>query len=143
MDNAPAPRAVPLPAPAQPFGDFSLMLWHSFPPEETAKVIGLVQGKVNALGDLVNGEPIAVRHVIAHRVESVDEETGEVTSRDRIVLVSPDGTAYATMSEGVRRSLLLLMTWRGMPPFTPPLRVKVEQSNTGKGRRTYFLTPVD
>lgn len=139
-DNLPVP-ARPQESPLATFGDFALNLWHSFPREDGDTVLALVQGKADALGEQI-GKVVRIRHVLSHRVESVDEETGEVTVRDRIVVVAPDGKAYATMSDGIRRSLQMLMAVRGLPPWAPPLAVCVEQQNTRRGRRTYLLTPV-
>lgn len=119
---------------------FDLQLWSSFPPDEMGAVIALVQGSALALADMVE-KVIPVRHILAHRIDSVDEDTGEVKTLDRIVLVTPDGTAYASTSEGVRRSLSLLMTVYGKPPWSPPLRLKLTQVNTRKGRRTFVLSP--
>lgn len=122
-------------------GDFGLQLWSSFPPDEAGKVIGLVQGKATPLSELI-GKEIAVRHIVAHRVELVDEDTGEISTGDRIVLVDSAGQAYGSVSDGIRRSLSLIMQVYGKPPWTPPLRLSVDQLNTRKGRRTYVLNPV-
>lgn len=122
-------------------GDFGLQLWSSFPPEEAGRVIGLVQGQATPLADMI-GKDIAIRHVVAHRIEMVDKDTGEVSIGDRIVLVATDGAAYGSVSDGVRRSLQLLMQVYGKPPWTPPLLLTMQQITTRSGKRTFCLNPV-
>ena len=77
-------------------------------------------------------------------VEVADPQTGEISRRllDRIVLVEPNGDAYACVSDGVRKSLQLLMHYYGAPPWKPALKVKVEQVTTRRGFRTFILNPV-
>lgn len=121
----------------------NMRLFTSFPESEAGKVFELIQTSTGAVADLI-GKQIAVKHIVAHSVEIVDEDTGEVTDADRIVLVTPDGQSFACVSNGVRRSLQMIMALtNSMPPWDPAMVLEVSQKNTNKGRRTYILTPVN
>lgn len=105
-----------------------------------AQLLMAMQGENDALGDLV-GEVVEVSHLVVHNVEVLDEQTGELLERDRIVIITPDGSMLAAVSQGIRKSVQLLTALYGLPPYTPALRVKVVQVNTRKGRRLYQLVP--
>ena len=117
-------------------------LFSSFPKDDVNKVIKYMQGRATPLSEVI-GKTLLIEHVLAHRVEMTDEETGEITLGDRIVLVTPKGDAYQAVSAGVRRSLQLIFHFKGVPPWTPPLKVEVTQIPTRRGFRTFTLTPVD
>lgn len=121
----------------------NMRLFTSFPEAEAGKVFELIQTSTGSLSDLI-GKRIAVQHIVAHSVEIVDQETGEVQDADRIVLVTPEGESYSCVSNGVRRSLQQIMALtNSMPPWDPAMVLDVKQKNTRLGRRTYILTPVN
>ena len=117
-------------------------VWSSFPQGDANRVIKYMQGKATPLSEVI-GKQLLVEHVLAHRVEMTDEETGEITLGDRIVLVTPKGDAYQAVSAGVRRSLQLIMHFKGVPPWAPAIKLEVNQIPTRRGFRTFTLTPVD
>lgn len=122
----------------------NLNVWTSLDPQlpaEKATIINLIQGGDSlSAGDCIN-EVFRVRHVLVHRVELLDEETGALEDVDRLVLVLDDGRTVAAVSRGMLSSVQLLCAAYGMPPWTPGLEVKVTQKNTRKGRRLYQLQP--
>lgn len=118
-------------------------VWSSFPEGNAGTVIAAMQGGSAAPFSEHIGKSFDVEHVIAHRVELVDEETGEVIEADRVILVAPDGAMVAGVSVGLKRGVQLLMSFFGLPPWKPALRVELRQVNTRKGRRTYTLVPID
>lgn len=96
----------------------------------------------NAIGDLIN-ETIEVEHMIAHPTKLVDEETGEVRDLIRVVLVSPEGVGYHSMSSGVVESMKRICQIVGEGPWTDePLKIKIKQVNTKSGNRTFNLVLV-
>lgn len=136
--------AASVPVPARPasaglFGLSGSEVYSSLPATDKALVVSLLQGKAEPLGDHI-GEVIQPVHVLGHLVQITDEDTGEVNLVPRVVLVCADGTAYQCASEGIRRSVALLMQYYGQAPWKD-LSVKIEQVNTRKGRRTFLLTP--
>jgi hypothetical protein len=132
---APLPTGGPL-----DFGGLEQQLFSTFPKEQRGRVVALMQGQAEALADII-GREILVEHVLAHSVESVTEE-GEVVGLLRIVLVSPDGQAYATTAAGIRESIRLLAKFYGLPPWKDGLKVKVESIKTRRGFKTFRLSPV-
>jgi hypothetical protein len=128
------------PPPVMEFESTALDFYSSYGKEEKGQVIRLLQGKHTPLADKI-GEVIAVQHLVAHRIEVADED-GEVQLLDRIVLVDADGQAYQCVSDGIRRSLRYFAHFYGSPPWSPALKVKVEQITTRRGFRTFSLTPV-
>jgi len=133
LDESPKPVAI--------FDTAALnfRLFSSFPKSDAHKVFELIQTADGQVADLI-GKEIAVEHIVAHSVEIVDEETGEVDEADRIVLVTPEGESYSCVSNGIRRSLTMLMALTGkMPPWKPALLLTIRQINTRRGRRTYIL----
>jgi len=124
-------------------GTLNMRLFTSFPKSEAGRVFELIQTSDGALSDLI-GKEVSVQHIVAHSVEIVDKETGEVKDEDRIVLVTPEGESFSCVSAGVRRSLQQIMALtNSMPPWNPAMVLKVQQKNTRAGRRTYILTPVN
>lgn len=109
--------------------------------EGKATLLMALQGENASLGDMI-GEEIEISHLVVHNVEVLDEDTGELLERDRIVIVQPDGTMLSAVSQGIRKSVQLLCALYRLPPYDPPLRVKIVQTNTKRGRRLYQLLPV-
>lgn len=127
------------PAPTGLFGLTGAQVYSSLPETDKALIVSLMQGKAEPLGDHV-GEVIEPVHVLGHLVEITDEKTQETAICPRVVIITADGTAYQCVSEGIRRSVALLMHYYGQAPWKG-LRTKIEQVNTRAGRRTYLLTP--
>lgn len=91
-------------------------------------------------GDL-NNEPFLVKYFYAHEVEIENSETRDLVSVMRVVLISPDLHAVATVSDGVWLGLVRLVEFMGSGPYDPPLKVKLVESKTNKGRRMVSLVP--
>jgi len=123
----------------------ALQIWTSFDPTTPAGKAAIVmhmQGEgATPIGDSLN-TIVEVQHVLAHRVELLDESTGEIQEADRIVLIRADGSAVACVSAGIKRSLQLITSLYGLPPYNPPMALRIMQKTTRKGRRTYQLSPV-
>src|SRR5262245_1381531 len=94
------------------------------------------------LSDIIKGDNklIEVEHVVIHRVPFVDEN-GEEIEADRVVLIHPSGEMYHAVSTGIVRSLQALSIAYGMPPWNPPITVRVQQGETRKGKRFFQMLP--
>ena len=120
----------------------SLVLDHfsTLPAAEKARTIKYMQGAVTPLQDMI-GKKISVEHIVAHRVELVNDKTGEISEQVRIVLVSPKGEAWQAVSDGVKKSLRLIAQFEGVPPWPGGLTLEVSQIKTRRGFRTFVLSP--
>lgn len=88
------------------------------------------------------GQEIVVAHVYAKIVDYTNEQTSEVYPITRICLVTPEGKVHACAADGVRDSINRLSMGRGYPPWKVPVRVKVAQKETKKGRVRLVLLEV-
>lgn len=137
--------AVTVAATVRPLIDpdaFALDLWTSLPQDKPARILQAMQGDSIPLANVL-GETLRVEHILAHRVELVDEETGEIDEGGRIVLVTPDGKQYSCVSKGVLASLKAIMHYYGTPPWPKGLSLKVVQTATRGNRRVFKLLPVE
>lgn len=149
--NLPAtitPASAPVQSPFKSAAIFDSQpqeVWSSFDPstpEGKAAIVQHLQGSDAAsLGDSAN-LIVEVHHILAHRVETLDTSTGELVDVDRIVLVREDGTSIACASSGIKRSLQVIFGLYGLPPYSPPLSVRIQPKKTRQGRTTYLLVPV-
>lgn len=89
-----------------------------------------------SLDDMV-GKTVEVENVIIQPVEMIDNATGEVTQRNRIVLITPKGDAYGCTSTGVETSMKNLFSIVGCPPWNPAIAFDVVKK---QGRNGYKFT---
>lgn len=100
-------------------------------------------GELDKLSDSI-GQEIVVEDALAHEVQIVKDEDGEVVNAIRLVLFSPDGSAYQCVSKGAWDSLRRLCVLFGPLPWKGGRSLVVRQKNTGRGRRifTFELPPI-
>lgn len=92
-----------------------------------------------SLADHIN-EEIVLRHVFVEAINCLNEQTGEVNVCPRIVLISPDGTSYQAVSQGVYGSLKTIFKIFGTPDtWLFGIRCKVKRVKTRKGFFTNTL----
>lgn len=94
-----------------------------------------------ALDDMV-GQNIKISDVILQPVELADEETGECYTGTRIVLISPEGTAYSTVSKGIETNMKNLFAIIGEPTWKPALEMKVVRKPARNGYKFLSLETV-
>lgn len=103
-----------------------------------AKIFNILQNPDYAISDCI-GHEVEIVDVIAHPVELVSEQTGEIENHMRVILIAADGKSYASVSGGVTQALTSIFGIVGQPPYTSePLKVKFLQKK-GKGTNK-FLT---
>ena len=91
----------------------------------------------NRLGDFLN-EPLEVVDIVAGRVEMTNEETGEVTTPIRTIIITSDGKAYGAISSVLYQRLMQICGIFGHPSsWETPLLMKIRQVNTRGGYRIY------
>lgn len=112
-------------------------------PEERGRVLAIIEGD-SVAGETLLGQQLAIRDYICHPVDITDDESGEVVQAVRTLLIEPSGRVVTFVSAGVLKSLGRLAYVRdGFPPWEPPIVVTLRQRSTGRGRRTYSLSPVE
>lgn len=90
------------------------------------------------------GEVLRLRDVVAHEVQLLDENTGEVIHALRTVLVTDDGTTYEAVSNGVSNALERIFQIFGQPDqWAEPIPVKPIQKQTRNGNNKVTTLKVD
>lgn len=89
----------------------------------------------------VMGKPFDVRYWMVHEIELTDDETGELITTYRTVLISPNHEAIAFVSAGIARGVHSIFQRFGRTPLDPPLSVVPTVKMTQKKRRIYVLVP--
>lgn len=83
------------------------------------------------------GETLAVVDVIAHPVEITDENTGEIITALRTVLITKEGKSYVAVSMGITSALSKIFSIVGMPDggawHDEPVKMKIKQVKTRNG----------
>ena len=59
--------------------------------------------------------------------------TGEIDTVPRVVLISPDGTAYQAVSKGMANVVRNCTQSAGPAPWNPPVQLKIKQVPVGRG----------
>ena len=89
------------------------------------------------VGDFIN-KVIMVKDVLAEQIEITDEETGEVESAVRVVLIDVDGKSYQAVSTGVFNALKKAIAIFGAPTWDEGLPCLIKQISVGKGSMLTF-----
>lgn len=99
-------------------------------PEEKATLFNAMNNPDERIADHIN-ETIAVKDLYCEVVQCVNQETGEVSTCPRIVLIDDKGKSYASVSLGIYSAMKKLMTIYGQPTWDKPIKVKVMQISKG------------
>jgi len=108
-------------------------------PDAKARLLKAISAPDFRAADIVGKKLVMVMDIIAHNVQLVSEQTGEITDANRVILVTPSGQTVATVSAGVVSGLSRIMSLFGKAPWNPPLPLYIEQTNTRKGNRIYNI----
>lgn len=99
-------------------------------PEEKATLFNAMNNPDERIADHIN-ETIAVKDLYCEVVQCVNQETGEVSTCPRIVLIDDKGKSYASVSLGIYSAMKKLMAIYGQPTWDKPIKVKVMQISKG------------
>jgi hypothetical protein len=110
-------------------------------PDHQDLIARAMNGRCLAADDVIN-LPMDLVAAICHPAESVDEETGEVSTWPRTVLVLADGTLVAFGSRGIVKALQMLTRFHGRGPWYPPVKVVLRQQKVAENKRWYYLEQV-
>lgn len=94
------------------------------------------------VADILN-TPIKLKDVFIQKYDKVDEETGEVLTKTRTILIDSNNNSYATASKGLYNSLLKIFAILGMPDtWEEPLNIKIVETAMKNGGKTYVIEPI-
>ena len=99
-------------------------------PEEKATLFNAMNNPDERIADHIN-ETIAVKDLYCEVVQCVNQETGEVSTCPRIVVIDDKGKSYASVSLGIYSAMKKLMSIYGQPTWDKPIKVKVMQISKG------------
>ena len=119
-----------------PMNEFYCSIPNDGTRKSAIKIYNAINSADEQLADHIN-EVIDIVNVVAHPVELVDENNGEIFTALRTILISKDGTAYAAVSSGITNSLAKIFAIVGMPDNgaweKEPIKIKVKQVQTRNG----------
>lgn len=103
----------------------------------------MAQGRsaaVKKLRDCVK-EPLAIKHIACERIEVMDND-GQLCPAIRTVLYCHDGSMYATVADGVARSVQEIFQIFGKKELPEDFIMVAEEVTTRRGFRVLQLMPV-
>ena len=116
-----------------PMGQFFCSIEDDGTRASKAKIFNAVNGSDEAIADHI-GEVLEIVDVVAHPVELVDEETGEIVQALRTVLIDVNGKSYTAVSQGITSALSKVFAIVGMPSWKDePVKMKIKQVKTRNG----------
>lgn len=103
--------------------------WCSFAPQSEREIQQAAKAFAQADGNLCDmaDKTIAVENIVIHHAQVRDQQTQELLSMVRLVLLAPDGKCYASVASVPLNSLthLLGIPGIGMPPYDPPVMIRL------------------
>lgn len=106
--------------------------------EERKNLFNAVTSAEHKVSDYVN-RTITIANVLFTRGSLTNEDTGEIETVERAILIDTEGNTYHTMSNGLLNSLHSLCFVFGEPKeWDNPIAVTVIKKDTKKGQ-TYIL----
>lgn len=119
-----------------PAGNFYCSIADNGTRASKVAIFNAINGADENLADHIN-EVLEITHVVAHPVTLTDEETGEVITALRTVLIDKNGKAYQAVSGGVANALSRIISIIGEPKgdawVKEPVKMRVKQVKTRNG----------
>lgn len=109
------------------------------------------EGKIKLYSALQNAEkldehlnePLAMTNAVAQAVQVTDDQTGEVSTTVRVIIVTADGKAYAATSPTLAAGLNTMFGIFGTPnTWDEPLAIKVVERRSRRGFKFFSIEPV-
>lgn len=109
--------------------------------ESAIKIYNAINNADQKLDDN-KGIVLEIVDIVAHPIELLDEQSGEMVKALRIVLIDKEGVGYESVSLGVASSVQKIFAVVGKPSYNPPLKVMGKEQKTRKGFKTLTLALV-
>lgn len=107
--------------------------------EEKKKLFNTLESCDVLLNDCVGNE-IAIKDIYIEERNVIDEETGELRTKYRIIIFDENGQTYATGAYGIYNVLKKIVQIYGTPDlWEEPLKVKVAKKPIGNGKQSLTL----
>lgn len=101
--------------------------------EEKMKIFNAINGNGKRIAEML-GKTIMLKDVVAHSIQLMDEQTGEIIDTVRVVLIDDKGESYAGVSAGIMNSLSKIFMIYGEPEnWEEPIKVEIQQKSTRNG----------
>lgn len=102
-----------------------------------AMVYNAMNNPKHRLGDCIN-KKLKIKDVLAEIIELENEETGEMQSAPRVVLIDENGESYQAVSNGIFNAVKKAIAVFGAPTWDEPLEILVKQISFGKNQMLTF-----
>ena len=105
--------------------------------KEDAKIFAALNNPEFKIANFIN-KRIKVQNILVEIREILNEDSGEIETAPRVVLIAEDGKAYQAVSKGIFNAVKNACEVFGSAPWEPPLEIEVKQVAVGKGSMLTF-----
>lgn len=105
--------------------------------KEDARIFSALNNPEYRIANFIN-KKIAVTDVLVEIRELLNEESGEIETAPRVVLIDEDGKAYQAVSKGIFNAVQNAYRVFGAAPWEPALEIEIKQVAVGKGSMLTF-----
>lgn len=102
-----------------------------------ALVYNAMNNPTHRIGDCIN-KKLKIKDVLAELIELESEETGEMQTVPRVVLIDDKGESYQAVSTGIFNAVKKAIAVFGAPTWDEPLEIEVKQISLGKNQMLTF-----
>lgn len=111
--------------------------------QSKARIFNSINSPDKRISDCI-GETISLANIVAHPIQLVDENSGELIETMRMVLVDDKGTSYEAVSTGIVNAVARILQIFGQPDtWTGPIKVKPVQKGTRNGNNKVTTLKVE
>ena len=108
-----------------------------------ARIFNSINSPDKRISDCI-GEVINLANIVAHPIQLIDENSGELIETMRMVLVDDKGTSYEAVSTGIVNAVARILQIFGQPEtWAAPIRVKPVQKGTRNGNNKVTTLKVE
>lgn len=110
------------------------------------------EGKIKLYSALQNAEKLdehlneimLMSNAVAQAVQVTDDQTGEISTTVRVIIVTADGKAYSATSPTLAAGLNTMFSIFGTPnTWDAPISIKVVERRSRRGFKFFSIEPVD
>lgn len=105
--------------------------------KKDAQIFSALNNPEYRLANFIN-KRIKVKNVLVEVRDIMNEETGEIDTVPRTVLIDEEGKAYQATSKGIFTALKNAYEVFGKAPWEPALEIEVKQVAVGRGSMLTF-----